>query len=153
MCQLRRKEFPWAESSIICHGDTENREKLVRYVVALGLPGKVRAGTENHITALNILLGNILEQNPHGVSHIGLTRDLSKHLDSADDCFSFPVFPLDRHLVANLQCASFDFSGYNRAALGDAEYIFNGHAKEWIGGHLDTPFLCHIKMDPVLCNG
>jgi hypothetical protein len=82
-----------------------------------------------------------------------LTRGLSKHLDSGNDGFSFPISPLDRHLVANIQCACFDFSGYDRAALGDAEDIFNGHAKGWIGGHLDTPFLCYIKMDSVLCIG
>ena len=29
------------------------------------------------------------------------------------------------------------------AALGDAEDIFNAHAKEWIGGHWKTPLFVY----------
>jgi hypothetical protein len=47
---------------------------------------------------------------------------------------------LDRHFIANIQCALFDFPGDNCTALGDAEDIFNSHAKEWISGHWVSPF-------------
>lgn len=56
-----------------------------------------------------------------------------------------PFFPLGRHFIAYIQRALLDFSSYDRTAHGDAENLFNSHAKEWIGCHLDIPFVFRVE--------
>ncbi len=123
--------FPWNNSAIRSRPTAGG----------LWIPGEARVGAEKLIAALDVGFADVLQQDAHGVTLIGLLQRFAESLDAADDGFLFLPPSTNHDFIADPKRSRVDLARDDRAPLGNAKDIFNHHTKERITAHWTPPCL------------